>query len=115
MIKLKAFASMYTKTVYVVFTDNDYIDKYELYRDDVLVGTFLKDEMFFNHQGESGELVRPCMFDNDHHTNLFFKESTHQWMYEDKDIQPFKEYKYYVKYYHEDYSVMTDNVYVTMR
>ena len=115
MIELKAIASSYTKSIYVIFGENDYIDKYEIYRNDTLIGTYLKEELHFNHQGEDGELVRPCMFDRDHHTNLFFKDSNHQWMYEDKNVKMYQEYKYYVKYYHGDYSENTEIDYVTLQ
>lgn len=114
MIKLKAVPTTYTKSIYVIFDENDYIDKYEIYRNDNLIGTYTKDDLHFNHQGESGEIVRPCMFDRDHHTNLFFKDSNHQWMYEDKNIQMYQEYKYYVKYYHENHEETTNVVYVTL-
>lgn len=115
MINLKAVAVSYTRTIYVIFDENDYIDKYELYRNDVLINTYAKDDLHFNHQEEDGELIRPCVFDRDHHTNLFFKNSNHEWMYKDTDLDSFQEYKYCIKCYHNDAEIDSKIAYATLK
>lgn len=116
MIDIKVVASCYTSSIYVIFGENDYIDKYELYKNDKLLDTFTKDTHIteFNHQGETDIISRPCLFDHDKHTNLFWKDSNHQWMYDDKDVNKYQEYSYYIKYYHGDQSWNTDTKYVTL-
>jgi hypothetical protein len=64
-----------------------YFDKYELYRNGVLIG-------------EQDSFERPTVFDHDHHTNLFKKDSGHQLMYTDEDVKTFTVYQYQVKGYH---------------
>ena len=115
MINLKAVAVSYTRTIYVIFDENDYIDKYELYRNDVLINTYVKNDLHFNHQEEDGELTRPCVFDRDHHTNLFFKNSNHEWMYKDTDLDLFQEYKYCIKCYHNDTEIDSKIAYATLK
>lgn len=101
MFKVHASASSYTNTIYIVFDSKEYIDRYELYRDGVKIA-------------DSG-FVRPFMFDHDHHTNLFRKESNHKLMYEDIDVAKFREYSYYVKYYSRENSWNSNTVYVTLQ
>ncbi len=115
MIDMRAVVVSYTQAIYIIFDENDYIDKYELYRNDILIGTYTKDDLYFNHQGEDGELIRPCMFDRDHHTNLFFKNSNHEWMYKDTDLNSFQEYKYCIKCYHNNTEIDSKIAYATLK
>ena len=45
---------------------------------------------------EPSEFVQPTVFDHDHHTNLFKKESTHQLMYIDESVCKYQNYTYEV-------------------
>jgi len=78
------------------------INRYTIYRDDVPIVTGnINDEDFpFEH---------PTPFDRDHHTNLFFKDSPHQYMYIDRNIYKHQYYKYQV------YAERVENGEVLMR
>lgn len=103
MIHVHAVASDYTKTIYIIFNENEYVDKYELYRNGQLIAETAKDSF--------GDFKRPTMFDNDHHTNLFVKNSNHELMYEDAGVDGLT-YSYYVKYYHGDNAWNSNTVYI---
>lgn len=102
-IGLKVFPCSYTKSINVIFDNNSFIDKYEVYRNDNLLATLLTEELKDNHQGEHEFFRKPCLFEqNSHHTKLFKKSTEHEILYEDKDIKPHTEYSYRVKYYRQD-------------
>lgn len=42
------------------------------------------------------EFVQPTMFDHDHHTNLFRKDSTRKLMFVDENVQRYQHYEYQV-------------------
>ena len=107
MIQVRATASSYTSKIYVVFDKHEYVDKYELYRDGIKIAEYDKENR--------SDFAQPTLFDHDHHTNLFRKESTHQLMYEDSDVRKFREYSYCVKYYHDNESWNTNMVHITLQ
>lgn len=107
MIEVKAVASAYTGSIYVVFNENKIVDKYELYRNGELIAA--------TGETDYGPFERPTLFDHDHHTNLFRKDSNHQLMYEDIDVAKFKEYSYYVKYYYNNGEWNSNTVYITLQ
>lgn len=108
MIQVIATPCSYTNSIHVVFNDNEYVDKYELYRDGVKIA---ESE---NEDGKS-DFSRPTMFDHDKGTNLFRKESNHQLMYEDANVVRFHEYAYQVKYYHAGTPWSSNIVYATLQ
>lgn len=68
---------------------HDNISGYEIYRDDILIASSLKEE-------NPDVFVQPTMFDHDNHTNLFKKDSTHKLMYIDENVQQYQTYSYKV-------------------
>lgn len=108
MTQMHATASSYTNKIYVVFSEEEHVDKYEVYRDGVKIAEY-------DTASKLSDFEHPTLFDHDHHTNLFRKESNHQLMYEDGDISRFREYSYYVKYYRGDASWNTNTVYVSLQ
>lgn len=108
MIQVIATPSSYTSSIYVIFNDNEYVEKYELYRDGVKIAESV------NEEGKS-DFVRPTTFDHDHSTNLFRKETNHQFMYEDTKVNKFREYAYQVKYYHAETEYTSNVVYATLQ
>ena len=71
--------------VYIIWDiPHDGITDYEIYRDNKLIAST-----------ELGsEFVSPTIFDRDHQTNLFKKDSTHQLMYVDEDVHTYQHYTY---------------------
>lgn len=83
------------KTVWLVwekpYEPNDsMVITYELYRDGNLIASSLNEDGTENFK-------QPELFDHDHNTNLFRKDSTHKLMYTDNDVNTYREYMYYVK------------------
>lgn len=113
MFEAKALASGYTGKIYIVWDKvHDNINKFEIYRNDSLIS-----ESTLDIQWEPFE--QPTIFDHDHHTNLFKKDSTHQLMFTDESINKYQQYTYYVKAYRiegdiikEEYT--SDIMYVTL-
>lgn len=64
----------------------DGITDYEVYRDGKLIAS----------TALGSEFVSPTLFDHDHHTNLFKKDSTHMLMYVDEDVHKYQHYTYKV-------------------
>lgn len=108
MVKVIATPLSYTNSVHVVFNENECISKYELYRDGVKIATSE------NEEGKS-DFSRPTVFDHDHHTNLFRKESNHQLMYKDTSVARFREYAYQVIYWRDDMSWSSNIAFVTLQ
>lgn len=104
-IEMYALVLSYAKKIYVIWNQCDYFDKYELYRDGVLIGE--------TREKDFGPFKRPTVFDTDHHTNLFRKKSSGQLMYEDEDIKSFVEYEYEIKAYRKD-TVENKKIHVIM-
>ncbi len=77
--------------VYVIWEIlHDNITGYEVFRDGVLIASSLPDAenpVTFEH---------PTMFDHDHGTNLFKKDSTHKLMFIDETVQQYQYYTYQV-------------------
>ena len=75
--------------VYIIWEiPHDKITGYEIYRNNILIASSLKEEPdVFTH---------PTLFDHDHHTNLFKKDSTHKLMYVDESIDRYQHYEYKV-------------------
>lgn len=66
----------------------DDITGYEIYRNNNLIASSLSEDKAVFEQ--------PTMFDHDHHTNLFRKDSTDKLMYTDEKIQKYQKYEYKV-------------------
>ena len=107
VIEMHAFASAYAGNIYVVWNQEDFFDKYELYRNGVLVGETTEEDF--------GPFERPMVFDRDHHTNLFRKDSVHQLMFVDDTVKPYTNYTYQVKGYHGDSLCESDIAYITLQ
>ena len=88
MLQMRAVPCSYTSEIYVIFDKLERVNKYELYKNGVKIAEFDKTNM--------SDLVQPTLFDHDHHTNLFKKDSTHQLMFVDTAIQKFQTYDYQV-------------------
>ena len=75
--------------VYIIWQiPNHQVTGYEIYRNDVLIASSVdNNEKIF---------VSPTLFDNDHHTNLFRKDSANKLMYVDEDVQRYQCYSYKV-------------------
>lgn len=75
--------------VYIVWeVPHEGINGYDIYRNGTLLATSL---------GEEGEkFVSPTMFDTDHQTNLFKKDSTFKLMYVDENVSKYQKYEYKV-------------------
>lgn len=75
--------------VYVIWEiPHDKITGYEVYRDGVCIASSLIDD--------GDEFVPPTMFDHDHQTNLFKKDSHFKLMFVDENVNRYQEYKYQV-------------------
>lgn len=99
----KVLANGYmTGKVFIIWDiPHDKINRYEVWRDDVMIAEINLDEETvippIHEDLEKAEpFVHPCLFDHDHHTNLFWKESNHQLMYVDETVVRYQEYKYHV-------------------
>lgn len=76
--------------VYIIWDiPHDNINGFEVYRDNELIATSFSEEGLH-------VFIPPTMFDHDHHTNLFKKDSTHQLMYVDEDVYKYQHYEYKV-------------------
>lgn len=76
--------------VYIIWDiPHDKINGFEIYRDNELIATSFSEEGLH-------VFIPPTMFDHDHHTNLFKKDSTHQLMYVDEDVYKYQHYEYKV-------------------
>lgn len=92
-----------TGKVYIIWDIvYDEITGYEVYRNDVLIASSLIED--------KAEFVNPTMFDHDHHTSLFRKDSTFKLMYVDENVNRYQEYTYKViaKRINEDGMVMDE-------
>lgn len=79
-----------TGKVYVIWEiPHDKISGYEIYRDGQRIASSLD---------EDGDKLfePPTMFDHDHQTNLFRKDSRNKLMYTDEKVQKYQNYKYEV-------------------
>jgi hypothetical protein len=89
-MQAKAISNGYTSgKVYIIWEiPHDKISGYEIDRNGITIASsFLE---------EPSEFIQPTMFDHDHHTNLFRKDSTKQLMFIDENVQPYQEYEYQV-------------------
>lgn len=100
-MNLMALANGYmTGKVYLLWSiPYDKINYFEILRNDIPIAHMRlseKDGVPYIHTdlGNADPFIHPCLFDHDHHTNLFWKDSTHQLMYVDEDVHKFQEYKY---------------------
>lgn len=99
-MNLMALANGYTsRNVYLIWNiPYDKINYYEVLRDDVQILHTELDEKgippIHVDLEKADPFIHPCLFDHDHHTNLFWKDSTHQLLYVDQNVQKFQEYKY---------------------
>lgn len=87
-----AISNGYTSgKVYVIWEiPHDDITGYEVFRNGELIATSLPDAI------EPSVFEHPTMFDSDHHTNLFKKDSTHKLMFTDEAVQQYQTYVYQV-------------------
>ena len=85
-----AISNGYTSgKVYIIWDiPHGNINGYEIERNGVVVASSLAEE--------PTEFVSPTLFDHDHHTNLFKKDSTHQLMFVDENVYPYQRYEYQV-------------------
>ena len=75
--------------VYVVWeVPHDNITGYEIYRDDICIASSLIEE--------GDKFVAPTIFDHDHQTNLFKKDSHFKLMFVDEKVSRYQEYKYQI-------------------
>ena len=103
----RAFWVAYIKEVHVIWPiPHEHINKYEVYRDGVLVNEF--DQV--KEGPPEGEDNHPVFYDHDHHTNLFWKDSLHKVWYRDGDVQDHQRYTYVVKAYkiEEDETILEE-------
>lgn len=102
-----------TGKVYVIWEiPHDKINGFEIYRDGNLIATSFSEkglQVFIPH----------TMFDHDHHTNLFKKDSHFKLMYIDEEVYKYQEYKYEVIAIRKNTdgtimeSIKSDPIYVT--
>lgn len=105
-MKVKAFSSGYMNgKVYVIWDiPYDEVNYFELWRNDIMLkqtevgskGIPVSATSIHTDLEKSNPFIHPCLFDHDHHTHLFWKDSNHQLMYVDEEVQKFQEYKYYI-------------------
>lgn len=90
-INIKAFSVGYLGgKIFVVFGSHfDSFTDFTLYRDDVEIASTKRLK-----EGEASPFQRPEIFDRDHHTNLFFKDSPYKLLYIDEDVHKFQWYRY---------------------
>ena len=76
--------------VYIIWEiPHDKINAFEIYRDENIITSSLTEEGM-------NIFVPPTIFDHDHHTNHFKKDSTYKLMYIDEDVSKYQHYKYKV-------------------
>lgn len=87
-----AISNGYTSgKVYIIWEiPHDNITGYEVFRDNVLIASSLPDA------SEVTKFEHPTMFDHDHHTNLFKKDSTAKLMFTDEHVNKYQSYEYQV-------------------
>lgn len=85
-----AISNGYTSgKVYIIWEiPHENINGYEIDRDGKTIAS-----SFFE---EPTEFIQPTMFDHDHHTNLFKKDSTRKLMFIDENVKPYQEYEYQI-------------------
>lgn len=85
-----AISNGYTSgKVYIIWEiPHGNISGYEIDRNGVTIASSFTEE--------PAEFVGPTLFDHDHHTNLFRKESHKQLMFVDENVQPYQKYEYQV-------------------
>lgn len=90
-MKAHAISTGYTTgKVYIIWDiPHDMITDYDIVRDGKVIATSTEEE---GHK----VFTSPTMFDSDHHTNLFVKNSTHQLMYIDESVNQYQQYEYQV-------------------
>lgn len=88
MLQIKAIPCSYTNKIYVIFDKLEHINRYELYKNGVKIAEY--------DSANVSDFVQPTLFDHDHHTNLFKKDSVHKLMFTDTAVQKFQTYDYQV-------------------
>lgn len=79
-----------TGKVYIIWEiPHDKINGFEIYRDGNLIATS------FSEEGLK-VFIPPTMFDHDHQTNLFKKDSHFKLMYIDENVYKYQKYEYKV-------------------
>jgi hypothetical protein len=79
-----------TGKVYIIWEiPHDKINGFEIYRDGKLIASSLQEEGLH-------VFVPPTMFDHDHQTNLFRKDSPYKLMYVDENVYTYQHYEYQV-------------------
>jgi hypothetical protein len=96
-MQVRAISNGYTAgKVYVIWEiPHDKITGYEIYRDGKVIASSLE-------EGELKLFTQPTMFDHDHNTNLFKKESRNQLMYIDENVHQYQKYTYEVSAFRQD-------------
>ena len=93
-----------SERVYIIWDiPHDKINYYEVWRDKQIIAQSQIDDSgkpiappIHTDLEKANPFIHPCMFDHDHHTNLFWKDSTHMLMYVDDTVHKFQQYKYHV-------------------
>lgn len=81
-----------TGKVFIVWEiPHDDITGYEVYRNNKMIASSLAEK-----EEEKVAFVPPTIFDHDHHTNLFKKDSTFKLMYTDENVNRYQFYEYKV-------------------
>lgn len=99
-----AMSNGYTGKIYVIWDiPHDNVSGYEVIRNGKIIASSFSEE--------PAEFIHPTMFDHDHHTNLFKKDSLRQLMFVDENIQAYQKYEYRViaKRYDEEGNLMEEN------
>ena len=79
-----------TGKVYIIWEiPHDNITGFEIYRDNKLIATSFSEESL-------RVFIPPTMFDHDHQTNLFKKDSHFKLMYIDENVWKYQQYEYKV-------------------
>lgn len=82
----------YTPGVYIIWeVPHENITGYEVYRNEQMIASSLLES-----EEERAEFVQPTVFDHDHQTNLFKKDSIFKLMYVDEDVHRHQFYEYKV-------------------
>lgn len=105
-MKLRTMSNGYTTgKVYAIWDiPYDEMNYYELWRNGVIIqqteldnkGVPVGPTAIHTDLEDANPFVHPCLFDHDHHTHLFWKDSNHQMMFIDEEVFKYQEYWYLV-------------------
>ena len=91
-MKAIGISTGYLPGVYIIWEiPHENITGYEVYRDGQIIASSLLES-----EEERAEFVHPTIFDRDHQTNLFKKDSIFKLMHTDEAVNKYQEYEYKV-------------------